>query len=112
MTYSVKLYTRVFFTILVTNKIFIFTESRKRKSRNWEEEDYYDSDEDNFLDRTGTIERKREQRMKQAGKLEEKVETYNTLVIDCFIHLYLLSIFIQHWNVNFQRLYSFHVISD
>ncbi|XP_032667757.1 kanadaptin isoform X4 [Odontomachus brunneus] len=55
-------------------------ESRKRKARNWEEEDYYDSDEDNFLDRTGTVERKREQRMKQAGKLEEKVETYNTLI--------------------------------
>ncbi|EZA60022.1 Kanadaptin [Ooceraea biroi] len=54
-------------------------ESRRKKARNWEEEDYYDSDEDNFLDRTGTVERKREQRMKQAGKFEEKIETYNTL---------------------------------
>ncbi|XP_015117083.1 kanadaptin [Diachasma alloeum] len=55
-------------------------EGRKRKSRNWEEEDYYDSDEDNFLDRTGTVERKREQRMRNAGKLEAKVETYSSLM--------------------------------
>ncbi|XP_043280168.1 kanadaptin isoform X2 [Venturia canescens] len=55
-------------------------EARKRKTRNWEEEDFYDSDEDNFLDRTGTVEKKREQRMRQAGKLEEKVETYASLV--------------------------------
>lgn len=56
------------------------TEARKRKTRNWEAEDYYDSDEDNYLDRTGSIERKREQRMRMAGKLEEKVETYDSLV--------------------------------
>ncbi|XP_011643500.2 LOW QUALITY PROTEIN: kanadaptin [Pogonomyrmex barbatus] len=54
-------------------------ESRRKKTRNWEEEDYYDSDEDNFLDRTGTVEKKREQRMKLAGKFEEKVETYSSL---------------------------------
>ncbi|XP_033313440.1 kanadaptin [Bombus bifarius] len=55
-------------------------EARKRKTRNWEAEDYYDSDEDNFLDRTGSIERKREQRMRLAGKLEEKAETYDSLL--------------------------------
>lgn len=60
---------------------YSFIESRRKKARNWEEEDYYDSDEDNFLDRTGTIERKREQRMKQAGKFEDKVETYSSLVM-------------------------------
>ncbi|XP_018057682.1 PREDICTED: kanadaptin [Atta colombica] len=54
-------------------------ESRRKKARNWEEEDFYDSDEDNFLDRTGTVEKKREQRMKLAGKIEEKVETYSSL---------------------------------
>lgn len=54
-------------------------ESRRKKARNWEEEDFYDSDEDNFLDRTGTVEKKREQRMKLAGKFEERVETYNSL---------------------------------
>ncbi|XP_029679516.1 kanadaptin isoform X2 [Formica exsecta] len=54
-------------------------ESRRKKARNWEEEDYYDSDEDNFLDRTGIVERKREQRMKIAGKFEEKIETYSSL---------------------------------
>jgi len=59
----------------------LIIESRKKKARNWEEEDYYDSDEDNFLDRTGTVEKKREQRMKLAGKFEEKVETYSSLVM-------------------------------
>ena len=27
--------------------------AHKRKKRNWKENDYYDSDEDTFLDRTG-----------------------------------------------------------
>lgn len=89
----------IVFAVLVTNRISIMLiESRKRKTRNWEEEDYYDSDEDNFLDRTGTVERKREQRMKQAGKLEEKIETYNTLVIDYFTYLCLLVFFFVHVN--------------
>ena len=30
------------------------TESRKKRERNWEQDDFYESDEDNFLDRTGT----------------------------------------------------------
>ncbi|XP_069743844.1 kanadaptin isoform X2 [Narcine bancroftii] len=54
--------------------------SRKRKSKNWEAEDFYHSDEDTFLDRTGAIEKKRFNRMKKAGKIEEKVETYDSLV--------------------------------
>ncbi|GCB72240.1 hypothetical protein scyTo_0006213 [Scyliorhinus torazame] len=54
--------------------------SRKRKSKNWEAEDFYDSDEDTFLDRTGAIEKKRHNRMKKAGKVEEKVDTYDSLV--------------------------------
>ena len=29
-------------------------ESRKKRERNLEEDDFYESDEDNFLDRTGT----------------------------------------------------------
>ncbi|XP_071441508.1 kanadaptin [Hetaerina americana] len=55
-------------------------ESKKRKARNWEEDDFYDSDEDTFLDRTGTVERKREKRMLTAGKLKTKTETYESLL--------------------------------
>uniref|UniRef100_A0A3Q2QFM6 Solute carrier family 4 member 1 adaptor protein n=1 Tax=Fundulus heteroclitus TaxID=8078 RepID=A0A3Q2QFM6_FUNHE len=54
--------------------------SRKRKKKNWEDEDYYDSDDDTFLDRTGTVEKKRQERMKKAGKIEERTETYESLV--------------------------------
>lgn len=57
-----------------------FSVSRKRKSKNWEDEDFYDSDDDTFLDRTGAVEKKRLSRMKKAGKIEEKPETYDSLV--------------------------------
>jgi len=55
-------------------------ESKKRKEKNWEEEDFYDSDEDNFLDRTGDIDAKRKKRMKKFGKAAETVDTYETLM--------------------------------
>lgn len=53
-------------------------ESKKRKAKNWQDNDFYDSDDDTFLDRTGTIERKRENRMKQ--KQPQQAETYQSLL--------------------------------
>ncbi|XP_073527864.1 kanadaptin isoform X2 [Phyllobates terribilis] len=53
--------------------------SRKRKAKEWEAEDFYDSDDDTFLDRTGVVEKKRLNRMKKAGKIDEKPETYESL---------------------------------
>ncbi|XP_042880061.1 kanadaptin-like isoform X2 [Penaeus japonicus] len=56
-------------------------ESHERKRRDWAENDYYDSDEDNFLDRTGDVERKRLKRMKKdSGKEGGSAETYDSLL--------------------------------
>ncbi|CAH1262183.1 SLC4A1AP [Branchiostoma lanceolatum] len=52
----------------------------KRVRRNWEENDYYDSDEDTFTDRTGDVEKKRIRRMKKAGKDENVTHTYDSLL--------------------------------
>ena len=42
-------------------------ESRQKKSvKKWEDNDYYDSDEDEFLDRTGSLQAKRQKRMQSA----------------------------------------------
>eukprot|EP00794_Sanderia_malayensis_P020608 gene20608-22641_t len=54
---------------------------RSKRAKMLAENDYYDSDEDSFLDRTGSVESKRKKRLKRAGKgEEEKVETYDSLV--------------------------------
>ena len=51
----------------------------ERKVKKWEDDDFYDSDEDEFLDRTGDIEQKRKKRMKMAGLAADTVETYDSL---------------------------------
>nr|CAG4643765.1 EOG090X026V [Lepidurus arcticus] len=55
-------------------------EGREKKKRNYADDDYYSSDEDTFLDRTGSVEQKRLARMQAAGKREGAVETYETLI--------------------------------
>ncbi|XP_072948596.1 kanadaptin [Epargyreus clarus] len=49
-------------------------ESRRRKQRDWSADDYYDSDEDTFLDRTGAVESKRRTRMQKHGALAEDAQ--------------------------------------
>ena len=50
--------------------------------KRWEEDDFYASDEDEFMDRTGDIGRKRKMRMKMAGKTEgDTIETYDSLLV-------------------------------
>ncbi|CAG9576924.1 unnamed protein product [Danaus chrysippus] len=56
-------------------------ESRRKKQRDWSADDYYDSDEDTFLDRTGSVEKKRQARMEKNGLKEaEKPLTYEDLL--------------------------------
>ena len=53
----------------------------KKKLRDWADQDYYSSDEDIYLDRTGSVEKKREKRMMKAGEIHQQTETYDSLVI-------------------------------
>ena len=51
--------------------------ARRQQQKDWESNDFYDSDEDNYLDRTGDIEKKRLMRMEKAGKLQDESKARN-----------------------------------
>lgn len=60
-------------------KIFFFhQESRSHRIKPSFDEDYYSSDEDTFLDRTGVVEQKRLAKMRE--KSSSNVETHESLV--------------------------------
>lgn len=66
--------------------------AKRRKHKNWKTNDYYDSDEDEFLDRTGDLEKKRQKRMEaceaaastatsaaNSGSSKNKVHTFESI---------------------------------
>lgn len=67
---------------IIQSPVISPTEGHQQRKRDWAENDYYDSDEDDFLDRTGDIQRRRLKRMKESGSegKEGGAENYDSLV--------------------------------
>ncbi|EJW84314.1 hypothetical protein WUBG_04777 [Wuchereria bancrofti] len=69
-------------TLDMHNILFRSNEARRR-AKNLVDNDYYDSDEDTYFDRTGQIETNREKRRQRAleakGKMTTEIETFETL---------------------------------
>lgn len=63
--------------------LFHHKDQQKQRAKKWEEDDFYESDEDEYNDRTGELEQKRNMRMKRikkSSKIPKTVETYESLV--------------------------------
>lgn len=73
-----KCYCQFATTASVLLTIYVAIESKGTRRKRRYDEDYYSSDEDTFLDRTGAAERKRQAKLK--GKSVGAVETYESLV--------------------------------
>nr|XP_026694178.1 LOW QUALITY PROTEIN: kanadaptin [Ciona intestinalis] len=71
--------------ILDKHGMFRQSEGHQRKVKQWEKDDFYDSDEDGYLDRTGDLDTKRQQRKHRVGQGKkkksggDKMETYESL---------------------------------
>ncbi|CAK8693215.1 unnamed protein product [Clavelina lepadiformis] len=70
--------------LLDKHGMFKQSEHHRRKVKEWEKEDFYDSDEDQYWDRTGDLDKKRQQRkmrvgVKKKSAAAENAETYESL---------------------------------
>ncbi|CAL8105529.1 unnamed protein product [Calicophoron daubneyi] len=68
------------------NKDKLSNAKQSRSKEYWEENDYYSSDEDTFIDRTGQVERKRLERIRQLGVQGAEVEEAERLAMVASAH--------------------------